>query len=268
MITDARSVGADPIIIIPQPFGLNPYLSEQLETPAQYYAAIKVLAIQQDVPVIDLSQTYGGNDLALDLAGLQDDPHPNPALYADIASRIASILTGTTQTYPTTANFVVNQTQTVTGTTGNDTLFGSSTANVLVGGGGYDTYVMNAKDVSDTIQNGTSMSTAPSGQLDVLAANHNQLWLTQSGNDLVVDVLGTTQETVIQNWYGSVGAQLQHIVASDGYEIDSGVQTLVQAMASFEAANPTFNPTTTTNTSLTASVFGALTTAVANAYHH
>jgi hypothetical protein len=128
---------------------------------------------------------------------------------------------------------------------------------------------MNTTDQSDTIINGSAASTAASGVLDINVGNHNNFWLQKSGNNLVIDVLGSNEQAIIQNWYGSSGAQLQEIVGSDGYTLTTAnVQTLVQAMASFSAANTAFNPPSTTNTNLTSSYYtAALTAAVANAWH-
>jgi Ca2+-binding RTX toxin-like protein len=75
--------------------------------------------------------------------------------------------------------------QAVTGTTGNDAWVGIAAGNTLIGHGGADTYVMNAADQPDTIVN--------------TAAAHDQLWLEPSASNLVVDILGTGQKTIIQN---------------------------------------------------------------------
>jgi hypothetical protein len=70
------------------------------------------------------------------------------------------------------------------------------------------------------------------------------LWFTQSGNNLNIDIMGTQNQFTIDNWFGTNPASsLGEIVAGNGLEIDSGVAQLVQAMASYSANNPGFSPT-------------------------
>jgi hypothetical protein len=73
----------------------------------------------------------------------------------------------------------------------------------------------------------------------------NQLWFTQSGNSLAIQVMGGQDRTTVSNWFSTSTARLQEIKAG-GLEIDSGVAQLVQAMATYSANNPGFNPTTAT----------------------
>ncbi|MFZ8499065.1 calcium-binding protein, partial [Staphylococcus aureus] len=82
------------------------------------------------------------------------------------------------------------------------------------------------------------------------AAALNNLWFDHVGNDLVLDVLGTTQKVTIQNWYGNSGAQLGSIQAENYSIANNQVDTLVQAMTTFEASyaashgGVAFNPAT------------------------
>ena len=104
----------------------------------------------------------------------------------------------------------------------------------------------------------------PGGLLSMAVA-HDQLWFERSGDDLVIDVLGTTSRTFIDEWYLD-GKPAQQVQAADGMTIDSGIDDLVEAMASFAAAHPGFDTMTTTHASLTESgYFGAaLASAIAN----
>ena len=70
----------------------------------------------------------------------------------------------------------------------------------------------------------------------------NQLWFVQSGNDLQIDLLGTQTEVTVQNWFSGSSNQLQETTAG-GLKIDSQISQLVQAMATYSAANPGFDPT-------------------------
>jgi hypothetical protein len=133
-------------------------------------------------------------------------------------------------------------------------------------------YIKVTTDPSDQTINGTSspltLTTASNaGGLISEPVNHDHLWFERSGNDLVIDVLGTTQRTFIDNWY-STGMPWQRVSGSDGQVIDSEIDHLVQSMAIFSAANPGFNPMTTTHTSLTDVYFGiGIATASALAWH-
>ncbi|HEY0525265.1 MAG TPA: calcium-binding protein, partial [Stellaceae bacterium] len=84
----------------------------------------------------------------------------------------------------------------------------------------------------------------PSGEIDFGAGiATNQLWLRQSGNDLLVNVMGTQDRITVSGWYGAVTSRLQEIVTADGSNLDTQLDQLVQAMASYAAANPGFDPT-------------------------
>ena len=112
-----------------------------------------------------------------------------------------------------------------------------------------------------TIVNGVSTNTGPSGTLS-MAANHTQLWLQMSGNDLDIDILGSAQQTVIKNWGSPVTTsweQLAQITATgDNLKLDTQIDGLIQAMATFSASNPGFNPLTTANTSLSDAAYASL----------
>ena len=59
--------------------------------------------------------------------------------------------------------------------------------------------------------------------------------------------MGTTNDVTIDNWFGSVGNQLVEITAGS-LKLDSQVAQLVQAMATYSANNPGFDPTASGNT--------------------
>ena len=141
-----------------------------------------------------------------------------------------------------------------TGTTGNDTISlpagtevvdGRGGNDVINGGGGYDSYVYRQGYGNLTINNAAS-GTVATGELDFGSGITEQnLWFSRSGNNLDINVLGSTSQIAIDNWYGSnPAAQVSEIKGFDGLEIDTGLNQLVAAMAVFEAGNPGFNPET------------------------
>jgi Ca2+-binding RTX toxin-like protein len=131
----------------------------------------------------------------------------------------------------------------ITGDTGKDVLNGGGGNDLLIGGGGNDVYQFASGGGQDTIVNGNG-SGAASGELDLGAGiANNQLWLVQSGNDLQIDVMGSSNQVTIAGWYDSPAAQLQSIQTASDAVLDTQVGQLVQAMASFQSANPGFDPT-------------------------
>lgn len=62
----------------------------------------------------------------------------------------------------------------------------------------------------------------------------DQLWFRQSGNNLEVSVIGTTDAFTVRDWYLGSAYQLEQFKSSDGKTLlNSQVQSLVQAMAAF-----------------------------------
>ena len=138
--------------------------------------------------------------------------------------------------------------------TNTDTLSTSASGNTLVASTGKVTlvdsgtqgiYQYGPGDGQTTIVNGSSSNTSATNQLNFgSSVSDEQLWFLQSGNNLQIDMLGTSSQVTINNWFGSSGNQLQEITAG-GLKIDSQVSQLVQAMATYSANNPEFNPTAT-----------------------
>jgi hypothetical protein len=54
------------------------------------------------------------------------------------------------------------------------------------------------------------------GQVNFTSANANQISFQQSGNDLLVDVLGTSNQIRLAGWYANSGDQVVQFVSSDG----------------------------------------------------
>jgi hypothetical protein len=251
MIATLRAAGSDVILVLPQPFNAPQYA---LALPA-LRAGLETLAIAENVPLIDLSASYGDSFSSLYAAGLMSDSdHPDATFYADIGTQMAALLTNATTGYNNSGMAVTLQ-----GTSGNDTLTGTASVNTLLGNGGSDTYVINASDQSDTIINNSDSSTVPSGEAVFSGLSYDQLWFAQSGNNLVITVLGADRQVVVQNWFAAGGGQaLADIAAADATLPATQVTALVQAMAAYTAANLDFNPTTTDLTNLQNSGYGSV----------
>ncbi len=128
------------------------------------------------------------------------------------------------------------------GSSGNDTLAGGTGAQTLSGGTGNDTYLQTRGGGADTVVE----NDATGGNTDVLQfasdVARDQLWFTQSGNDLLVQIIGTSDSMTVKDWYLGSANHAEQIKAAGGANtlLDSQVQNLVNAMSSLAV------PTTTT----------------------
>ncbi|MBN8914496.1 MAG: hypothetical protein J0I31_02735 [Rhizobiales bacterium] len=150
---------------------------------------------------------------------------------------------------------------TLTGNTSNNVLNGGGGNDTLTGGGGSDTYIFSSGQQTEIIVNGLSSNTGASGELDI-AVDHDDLWFVKNGNDLVIDVLGTSEQVTIKDWYKDTSStsweQLSKIAAQDGLQLTSAqqVNNLVQAMATFSAnynatSGTAFDPRLAQNATIT-----------------
>ncbi len=127
------------------------------------------------------------------------------------------------------------------GTTGSDTLAGGTGAQTLSGGTGNDTYLQVRGGGADTVVE----NDATGGNTDVLQfasdVARDQLWFTQSGNDLMVQIIGTTDSVTVKDWYLGSANHTEQIKAAGGTNtlLDSQVQNLVNAMAGFAVPSTT-----------------------------
>lgn len=78
------------------------------------------------------------------------------------------------------------------------------------------------------------------------SVTNDDIWFSRSGNDLEIDLMGTSNQITVSGWYSSSGNQVQSIQAydqsSDEMTLDSQIEQLVSAMAVYSANNPGFNP--------------------------
>ncbi|PHQ68630.1 MAG: hypothetical protein COB93_10180, partial [Sneathiella sp.] len=130
------------------------------------------------------------------------------------------------------------------------TLTGGAGDDILKGGDGADSYQFARGDGQDVIND-----FATDGSSDTLVLNtgidHDQLWFEQTGDDLLISVIGSSDQITVENWYASADNEIESIETSDGQVADfSGVEALVSAMASFsppggaaiDLSDPTYDP--------------------------
>ncbi|MEY4516549.1 MAG: hypothetical protein RL180_895, partial [Pseudomonadota bacterium] len=120
----------------------------------------------------------------------------------------------------------------INGNNANNILNGQSGSDTLVGKLGNDTYLFNRGNMLDTIVENDSTA----GNADVLKLGadirSDQLWFKQVGNNLEVRVIGTTDRTVIRDWYLGDAYHVETINAGDGKTLShQQVENLVSAMS-------------------------------------
>ena len=135
----------------------------------------------------------------------------------------------------------------LSGGAGNDTLTGGAGVDLLNGGTGNDTYLFNRGNAVDTIiDSDTTVGNKDTLQLGADVAN-DQLWFSQSGNNLEIQIIGTSGRMVVRNWFSGSQYRVEEVKAGDGKVLsDANVQNLVNAMA-------TMTPPPMGQTTLTAS---------------
>ncbi|NGZ05688.1 MAG: calcium-binding protein [Magnetococcales bacterium] len=133
------------------------------------------------------------------------------------------------------------------GNRGSNVLNGRSGNDLLIGQAGNDQYVFARGDDRDTIKDWDSTQ----GNVDLLRftnVNQTNLWFSRRndedtyGDDLLIQVMGTTDSILIENWFQSATTtrpirrdyQIERIQTADGMTLyNTDVERLVQAMATF-----------------------------------
>lgn len=73
------------------------------------------------------------------------------------------------------------------------------------------------------------------------------MWFTNSGNNLIIQEIGNSDKVTISGWFGTnTSSKLAEIELSSGLMLDSQLNNLVSAMATYSTNTPGFNPATAT----------------------
>ncbi|MBF4102143.1 hypothetical protein INT80_00670 [Gallibacterium anatis] len=116
------------------------------------------------------------------------------------------------------------------GYAGNDTLQGRQGNDVLLGGQGNDTYLFTRGDGIDVI-----MEEQGNDTLRFTEINHDQLWFSRDENDLVIGVIGTQDNVIIDGWYNAqLDRKVENIVAGNKQLSYAQVDNLVSAMSNLQ----------------------------------
>ncbi len=144
-----------------------------------------------------------------------------------------------------------------TGTTGSDSLYGTGDAETfdgqggtddITGRGGADTYLFNSGYGSLSISNNGGYGSGAHAELDFgTGIDDEDLWFSRSGDDLRIQTIGSSDRVTVSSWFnGDSSRKLSEIKLSGGLEIDSQLDTLISAMATFSTNNPGFDAATAT----------------------
>jgi hypothetical protein len=120
-----------------------------------------------------------------------------------------------------------------TGSSGSDVMLGTTRNDILTGGAGADTYMLGMQSGADVVNN---LGRAADGDKVLLEAGiaGDQLWFRHVGNDLLVDVIGTSNNVAIKDWYLSGANHVASFQTAGGSVLlDTAVENLVNAMAAF-----------------------------------
>jgi hypothetical protein len=120
---------------------------------------------------------------------------------------------------------------------------------LLDGGLGNDIYRFGRGSGFDRVDNNESDSATANDRVEFgVDIDFDQLWLTQSGNDLLLNVIGSSDTIRVQNWYSNSAAVADILRTADGKELtEARVQALVSAMAAFSpptGSDPNIPPDT------------------------
>ncbi|WGT63742.1 putative Ig domain-containing protein [Variovorax paradoxus] len=121
------------------------------------------------------------------------------------------------------------------GANGSDTLDDGTNDDNLNGGAGNDAYLLARGGGQDSIWDFDVQSANADVAMFRSDVTREQLWFRQTATDLEVSIVGTDDKLIIQGWYVDGSANhIEQFKTSDGKVLlDSQVQNLVQAMASF-----------------------------------
>ena len=120
---------------------------------------------------------------------------------------------------------------------GNDTLVGGQGNDTLYGGGGSDLYEFTWGDGQDTLRESKNQSNTDVVEFKDVA--FDELWFSQDGNHLIVDLIGTDDQIKIRDWFSST-RQIEEFkvdnadTADDFTLLKADIDQLVNAMAAFD----------------------------------
>jgi Ca2+-binding RTX toxin-like protein len=120
---------------------------------------------------------------------------------------------------------------------GSDRLMGGAGDDRLEGNAGDDEYVFGAQDGQDTVLDAEGRNTLVFTGLD-----SSSLWLTRSGDHLVVAAIGGDTRVTIQNYFVAGGTSLQAIRSDSGWLFPDSIHALAMEMTARSVSTPAIIP--------------------------
>jgi Ca2+-binding RTX toxin-like protein len=121
----------------------------------------------------------------------------------------------------------------LTGNNAANVLDGRAGRDVLLGGLGNDSYRFKRNYGQDLIIDVDSTLDHQDQVLFGADIDADQVWFSQLGNDLVLSIIGTTDQLTIQNWYSGAANHIEQLISGTHLTLNaSNVQYLVDAMSS------------------------------------
>ena len=122
---------------------------------------------------------------------------------------------------------------TISGAGGNDTLRGDGGNDTIAGGLGNDNYIFRPQDGIDTLNNVETDNAIATDRLLFRGTIDAplDLWLTRDGDNLVIDVVATSDQVTVVDWYQA--GELDQIKAGAALLRQVNVDALVTAMAAY-----------------------------------
>ena len=119
------------------------------------------------------------------------------------------------------------------GSDGDDFLVGGLGNDLLIGQKGNDIYQFSLGDGQDKIQNHNQASDAHNSIVfnDI---GVNDLWFSRVGYHLVIDVVGTNDQVIVDRWFANEAHQLDEIQVGELALVNHAVEQMVSAMAAFD----------------------------------
>jgi len=121
----------------------------------------------------------------------------------------------------------------IIGSAGDDLIFGGQGNDLIKGGAGNDTYRFAMGDGRDRIVNDDDAAESHD-ELNFSNLDYDDLWLSRTRGNLVIDVVGTRDKVTIADWYRRDDHQLDVITTNDHSLQQDQVAQLVNAMAAFD----------------------------------
>ncbi|MCO6505439.1 MAG: hypothetical protein J6568_08520 [Snodgrassella sp.] len=121
------------------------------------------------------------------------------------------------------------------GGAGDDQLFGGAGKDILEGGSGDDLLIGGSWQQDRYVFRAGHGSNALQGDiLDFVHYRSHELWLSQSGYDLIISHSGSDDQVQLDNWFVDESFQQYQIYTADGMWFTARqIQLMVEAMSSF-----------------------------------